>query len=224
MGPFTLQVLAARQRIPPDTDTPRDWCNAQQTSTARPDPEQPQKVRRAGHQGHHYHRPGSCGLPLPAVGRVTTEKSPGMSQAAWNSALHCRGDIWWWLPAPTPSGDNSQLCLSARNRPREQAALRKGVLQAEGLSPGLSVQASLPRVTAYHSPNALLTAGAASFFSGSGTRALGGACRHWARYWHSTGRQACWRLSGHSHPAAEQLHGGTAGAQAHRGITRVLAP
>lgn len=147
MGPFTLQVLAERQWVPPDADTPRDRCNAQQTSTARLDPEQPQKVGRAGHQGHHYHRPGSRGRPLPAVGRVTTEKSPGMSQAAWNPALHHRGDVWWWLPAPTPSGDDSQLRLSARNWPRAQAALRKGVLQAEGLSPGLSVQASLPCVT-----------------------------------------------------------------------------
>lgn len=82
MGPFTLQVLAVRQGVPPDTDTPRDWCNAQQTSTAQLDPEQPQEVGRAGQQGHHYHRPGSCGCPLPAEGRVKTEKSPRMSQAA----------------------------------------------------------------------------------------------------------------------------------------------
>lgn len=182
MGPFTLQVLAARQWVPPDTDTPRDWCNAQQTSTARLDPEQPQKVGRTGHQGHHYHRLGSCGRPLPAVGRVTKEKSPGVLQAARNPALRHRGDVWWRLPAPTPSRDNSQLCLSVRNRPREQAALRKGVPQAEGLSPGLSEQASLPRVTADRGPGALPTAGAASFFSGSGTRALGGACRPRARY------------------------------------------
>lgn len=82
MGPFTLQVLAVRQGVPPDTDTPRDWCNAQQTSTARLDPEQPQEVGRAGQQGHHYHRPGFCGCPLPAEGRVKMEKSPRMSQAA----------------------------------------------------------------------------------------------------------------------------------------------
>lgn len=64
-------------------------------------------------------------------------------------ALCHRGDVWWF-PTPTPLGDNSLLCLSARNWLREQAALRKGVLRAEGLFPGLSAQASLPRVTACH--------------------------------------------------------------------------
>lgn len=62
-----------------------------------------------------------------------------------------------------------QLALSELEELAKRiGALRKGVLQAEGLSPGLSVQASLPRVTAYHR-SVLLTAGAASFFLGSGT-------------------------------------------------------
>lgn len=126
LGPFTFQVLAARQRVPPDTDALEDWRNAQQTSIARLDPEQPQKACRAGHQGCHCHTPGSCGRPLPAALRMTTQKSPGVSQVAWNPAPHHRGDVWWWLPAPTPSGDNSQLCLSARNWPREQTCSQEG--------------------------------------------------------------------------------------------------
>lgn len=194
MGPFTLQVLAARQRVPPDTDSPWDWCSVQQTSTARLDPEQPQKVGRAGQQGHHYHRPGSCGRPLPAAGRVTTEKSPGMSQAAWSPALHRRGDVWWCSQHQRPQ-ETTGSSVSSRNWPREQAALRKGVPQAEGLSPGLSVQASLPRVTRSVSrPKCAADSWGGFLLLRVRDKSTRSACRHRARCWSSAGRQACWRI------------------------------
>lgn len=190
-------MLAARQRAPPDTDTPRDWCSAQQTSTARLDPEQPQKVGRTGQQGHHYYRPGSCGRPLPAVGRVTTEKSPGMLQAARNPALRHGGDVWWWLPAPTPSGDNSQLCLS------RGAGQGTGTLSSGRACPRLRVcplgclcRHHFP--VSQHGPGALLR-----LLPPSGVRDKS---RPWARYGIPQAGRHAGGLSGHGHPAAVPGH------------------
>lgn len=61
VGPFTLQVLSVKRRLPPNTDTPRDQYDAEQTSAAQLDPEQPQAVGRAGQQGYH------CGTPGPRL-------------------------------------------------------------------------------------------------------------------------------------------------------------
>lgn len=88
------------------------------------------------------------------------------------------------------------------------------MLQAEGLSPGLSVQASLPRVTAqvYCSQLGLLPSSQGQGQEHSEAPAGPGPAIGVLQ----AGRPAG-GLSGQSHPAAEQLRGGTARAQAHRG-------
>lgn len=131
-------------------------------------------------------QPGPC-----CPGMATTEKSPGKQHGCLSPSLRSTaGDVRWWLPAQMPSGDNG--LLRAEELTREQAVLRKGVLQAESLSPGLSVQAALPQVTACHGRHALQTAKAASFFPGSRTRRVGDlqALRR------GTGGQARWRTAG----------------------------
>lgn len=81
VGPFTPQVLAAKGRFSPDTDAPRERRDAEQTSAARLDPEQPKAAGRAGWRGHWCSRPGprSQGLCVLSLlrGRWQRKKSPG---------------------------------------------------------------------------------------------------------------------------------------------------